>query len=68
MNYKGETPFKVTEDCSLVYNLKQQGWKKGNPVMVNDISIQINAPKEIREEIASIIRLALNRQIGIEDA
>lgn len=59
--YKPETPFLVSEDGSLVYNLKQNGWDSGKPRMVNDVWIPINAPKEHRVEIAKAIMNALNK-------
>ena len=61
MSYKPETKFQITDDGKLVYNLKQDGWDNGNPRMVNDVWISINAPKDNMIDIASVIMQALNQ-------
>lgn len=61
--YKPET--KWTSDGNLVYNLHQDGWKKGEPIMVNDVAIQIQATHLSDDEqakIAGIIKTALNEE------
>jgi hypothetical protein len=60
MKYKPQTEFYTTEDGSLVYNLKQDGWNRGEPRMVNDVWIPINAPTEHRREIANMVMNGLN--------
>ncbi len=60
MSYAPETPWQITEDGSLVYNLRQRGWKHGKPCMENDVSFCVNAPKEMRVEFAKLIRDAMN--------
>jgi hypothetical protein len=65
MNYTPETRFKVSGDNRLVYNLRGGGWKKGEPVMLNDIAVSIEArhlPEEVQARIAFIISVALNRE------
>ena len=42
----------------LIYSLKQKGWKKGQPVMVNDIEIRVTGEKS--EEILDKILAMLN--------
>lgn len=63
--YKAETRFDITEDSGMVYNLKQDGWDKGEPKMCNDIYITINAPDSIKRRIANIIKFNLNLSIKI---
>ena len=60
MSYKPETAWQITEDGSLVYNLRQRGWKRGKPAMENDVSFVVNAPKEMRVEFAKLIRDSFN--------
>lgn len=46
---------------SLVYNLKQDGWKKGNQRMINDFWVSISGrSKEENKILAEIISSALN--------
>lgn len=50
----------------MVYNLKQDGWRKGVPVMTNDIAVTIEAqhlPADVQSEIARVICVALNREL-----
>lgn len=60
MSYKNQTPFYVTDCNGMVYSLKQDGWNQGEPRMVNDVWITINAPAEHKAEIAETIKSALN--------
>ncbi len=60
MKYKPQTEFCMTEDGSLVYNLKQDGRNQGEPRMVNDVWIPVNAPTEHRREIANMVMNGLN--------
>ena len=66
MNYTPETKFRITNDSRMVYNLRQEGWKKGMPTMVNDIAVGIEArhlPEEVQAEIARAICAALNHEL-----
>lgn len=59
--------FQMTDDHRLVYRLRQSGWDRGRPVMVNEIAVQIDArhlPEASQAEIARVIRDALNREIA----
>lgn len=58
--YTPETPFQSTNDGGMVYSLKQDGWNKGKPRMVNDVWITVNAPAEHRAEITRTIMRELN--------
>jgi hypothetical protein len=63
MSYQSETEFKVTEDKRMVYSLRQDGWRKGQPIMVNDIAVTIEAhhlPADVQAAIARTIQLTLN--------
>jgi hypothetical protein len=62
MKYEPTTPFYMTDDGSLVYNLKQDGWRQGEPRMVNDVWIAVNAPLEHHVQIARTIMRELNGQ------
>ncbi len=62
MKYASQTEFYMEADGSLVYSLKQDGWDNGEPRMVNDVCVRINAPSEHRQEIANIIMNGLNNQ------
>lgn len=67
MSYQPETGFSITEDSRLVYNLRQDGWRKGQPVMVNDIAVGIEArhlPAETQAAVARLIHAALNSGFG----
>lgn len=66
MTYTPETQFQITSDTRMVYNLRQEGWRKGMPTMVNDIAVSIEArhlPEEVQAEIARVICVALNREL-----
>ncbi len=66
MNYIPETQFQITSDNRMVYNLRQEGYRKGMPAMTNDIAVSIEArhlPEEVQEEIARVICVALNREL-----
>ena len=54
-----ETPFFC--DGNVVYCLKQESWKLGKPVMVNDIYFQVNGTETIT--IAHGITKMLNEQV-----
>lgn len=59
--YKPETKWEIDEN--LVYNLRQEGYYKSKPLMVNGVVINITAihtDKEDKELIAKIICDALN--------
>ena len=60
LKYQPETPWQITADGSLVYNLRQRGWRGGQPAMENDVSFCVNAPKEMRMEFAKLVRDAMN--------
>jgi len=67
MKYNGNE-FKTAES-GLIYNLRQDGWCCGDPVMVNDVAITIEArhltaeqQKEISDEILSL----MNSRFGPE--
>lgn len=66
MNYTPESPFKITEDNRLVYNLRHHGWRKGVETFENDVWVSIEArhlPTEVQANIARIICTALNREL-----
>jgi hypothetical protein len=61
--YKPETPWQISDN--LVYNLKQDGWIKGEPFMVNDVAVSINArhlDEKTQKRIAGVISSALNEE------
>ena len=63
IGYAPETPFTATADNRLVYNLKQDGWLKGEPRMTNDIAVSITAwqlDAETLAKVAKTIQDALN--------
>jgi len=63
MIYKPETGWKIEGD--LIYNLRQVGWRKGEPIMVNDVAVSVSAQhlsKKVRKDIAETIVTALNRK------
>lgn len=60
MAYEPQTQFYMTDDGSMVYSLKQDGWNKGEPRMVNDVWIGVNAPQQHRKAIARVIMRELN--------
>lgn len=67
MSYKTETEFHTSDDNRLVYSLRQDGYKKGRPVMVNDIAVSIEArhlPAETQAAIAKLIKDTLNTNFG----
>lgn len=60
-NYEPESSFVV--DGNLVYNLRQTGWRKGEPEWGNDIVVTVQArhlSAEMQAEIADVICTALN--------
>ena len=66
MHYIPETEFNISEDKRLIYNLRHEGFRKGQPSMVNDIAVTIEArhlPAATQAEIARIIAVALNREL-----
>jgi len=67
--YTPETPFETTSN--LIYNLRQQGFRKGKPIMVNDVAISVQAAgleSEQQDEIMKVIQDALNEKFpAIED-
>ena len=38
---QGEWNMDESEYGTLIYSLKQEGWRKGEPIMVNDVTIRI---------------------------
>ena len=60
MAYEPQTQFYMTDDGSMVYSLKQDGWNQGEPRMVNDVWIGVNAPPEHRVHVARTIMRELN--------
>lgn len=61
MKYIPQTPFQITEDGTLIYNLKEIRDRRGNPQMVNDIEICFgNRFYGVPEGAAEAIRDALN--------
>jgi|WetSurMetagenome_2_1015567.scaffolds.fasta_scaffold63160_4 hypothetical protein len=61
--YVPETPFVCAD--SIIYNLRQNGWRKGKPEMSSDIAVYIHGnhlPKDLVREIAETICTALNRK------
>lgn len=59
--YKPETSFILGDRC--VYSLRQDGWDKGTPRMVNDVFISITAhhlPVWQQKELQVVIQTALN--------
>ena len=68
MSYKSETLFSTSEDGRMVYSLRQVGWRKGQPVMTNDIAVTIDAqhlPEDVRRAIARTIQLTLNANYSL---
>jgi hypothetical protein len=68
MKYQSETNFQITEDNRMIYNLRQDGFKKGQPIMVNDIAVTIEArhlPIETQIGIAKLIKMTLDANYGI---
>lgn len=62
-DYTPETPFRKTNDSGLVYCLVQDGWRKGEPVMINEVWVSIdtrNLSDETRRAVADVIVGALN--------
>lgn len=54
----------------MVYSLRQVGWRKGQPVMTNDIAVTIDAqhlPEDVRRAIARTIQLTLNTAFSAND-
>jgi len=55
-------------DGDLIYTLKQDGWRKGDPVMQNDVMIRVEGrkvpPAQLYEIIESV-RKHLNKEFGI---
>jgi hypothetical protein len=71
IGYAPETPFTTTADNRLVYNLKQDGWIKGEPRMTNDIAVSITAWKldaETLAKVAKTIQDALNSAFPMPNA
>ena len=67
--YNSDNKFKISSDGRgsgiLIYNLYQDGWDKGKPRMVNDITIQIhgnNASPEQISDIADFVQKFLNKK------
>ena len=60
--HKPETTFIITADSSLIYNLRADGYRRGQPIMVNEVQISLGCmhKKELREEIAKLIIDKLN--------
>lgn len=61
--YEPESSFVC--DGNLVYNLRQVGWRKGEPEMANDVAVTIQAhhlSPEIQADIANTICAELNRK------
>lgn len=55
------------EECILLYTLKQDGWRRGEPMMVNDITIRIenaNGSSNDLATIADVVLSALTEQQG----
>ena len=63
IKYNPETPWAIEKN--LIYNLRQDGFRKGVPVMINDVAVSVEArhlPPEIQEDIVNTIFVALNRK------
>lgn len=62
--YMPETKFAI--DDNLIYNLKQNGYRKGKPLMVNDMTISLGwtkgVDKELLADMAQTICDALNEK------
>lgn len=69
LKYKPQTKFQLSEDGDLVYNLHQDGWEGGEPLMVNDcyIHIQGDLTNEVKLEIMEIIKQTLNKEYFNKD-
>lgn len=66
--YTANYPFQASGN--FIYNLRQDGWKKGEPNLVNDVAVQINAhhlSEEQRAKITEVITNALNEAFPVED-
>lgn len=54
---------KFQTDGNLVYNLTQNGWKRGNPIMENDVYFAVYNKKQDKKEqveLAKLIAFMLN--------
>ena len=67
--YKPETLFRATTEGrrigSFIYNLRKDGYRKGKPNFINDVTIEIigsNLDKEQYRELEEIIISALNEK------
>ena len=63
--YQPETPFQITPDNTLVYCLHTTGYRWGEPLMANEVSLSISArtlTDAQRREIAETVRDALNQR------
>ena len=67
--YNSETEFQIAKRDSgsgtLIYNLRQDGYRKGKPNMVNDVTIQINGHNlslDQYDELEQVIITALNER------
>ena len=69
--YNSDNKFKISSNGKdsgiLIYNLYQDGWDKGKPRMVNDITIQINGYNTSSKHIYEIAKFIKdqNKQINI---
>lgn len=70
-----ETPVEWHEEGSsdgrsvLFYKLREDGWRKGKPIMVNDVTVRVElAPYAVSElnPVVDQIRSALNPPMGLE--
>lgn len=48
------------EHHTLLYTLRQDGWRKGKPVMVNDVTIRIENANGSQTPIEQIVRLIMD--------
>ena len=66
--YQPETPFQTMD--SLVYNLRVNGWKRGDPQICNDVCVNVQLwgrydPLLLRE-ITGLIKDALNARYPVQ--
>jgi len=68
VTFEPETPF-MEIDGNFVYCLHQDGWTKGKPLMVNDVSISVSSysiTPEQKKMITEYIRDCLNEKFPVK--
>jgi 5-carboxymethyl-2-hydroxymuconate isomerase len=71
--YEPETEFRSNKDGTMIYNLKQHGWRQGEPLMINDVYLNVSQQilqGEVRDsetvkEIAEAVCAFLNEKYPV---